>query len=85
MHGVVFTPTFESDARDARLSEDEMMDIVAAIAADPLVGDLMAGTRGGKEASPRRSRQGKARRLPDDPLFRWQGHSGFLARHLRQG
>ena len=60
MHGVVFTPTFESDARDARLSEDEMMDIVAAIAADPLVGDLMAGTGGARKL--RHAARGKGKR-----------------------
>jgi hypothetical protein len=49
MQAAVFTPVFESDVRAARLSDDELMDIVATIAADPLAGDLMAGTGGARK------------------------------------
>jgi hypothetical protein len=49
MHGVVFTPVFESDVRAARLSEDEMFAIVAAIAVDPTGGDQMVGTGGARK------------------------------------
>ncbi|HVZ13398.1 MAG TPA: type II toxin-antitoxin system RelE/ParE family toxin [Bauldia sp.] len=49
VHGLVFTPTFQSDIRKARLSEGEVMEIVAAIAADPLGGGRMAGTGGARK------------------------------------
>jgi hypothetical protein len=46
MHTVIRTPTFLSDAKDAGLSDDEQDSIVAAIAKNPLAGDLMKGTGG---------------------------------------
>lgn len=49
MHGVVMTPTFERDANDAGLTDDEVFRIASAIAADPLAGDLMAGTGGARK------------------------------------
>jgi hypothetical protein len=49
MHGVVFTPVFESDIRAGRLSDDEVFAIVATIAANPAGGDLMAGTGGARK------------------------------------
>jgi len=49
MQGAVFTPTFESDVKAARVSENDLMNIVATIAADPLAGDLMAGTGGARK------------------------------------
>ena len=49
MHGVVLTSTFESDANGAGLSDEEIMEIASVIAADPLAGDLMAGTGGARK------------------------------------
>lgn len=49
MHGVVLTPTFERQAKAAGFSEDELLEIVSTIAADPLGGDLMAGTGGARK------------------------------------
>jgi hypothetical protein len=49
MHGVLFTPVFEREVRQAGLSEDELMTIVAAIAADPTGGDLIVGTGGARK------------------------------------
>jgi hypothetical protein len=46
MQAVVLTPTFESDAKRAGLDDDQVLEIVAAIAANPLGGDLMVGTGG---------------------------------------
>jgi hypothetical protein len=47
MHTVIETATFLYDARN--LSEEERLEIVAAIAADPLQGDIMPGTGGARE------------------------------------
>jgi hypothetical protein len=60
MQAAVFTPVFESDVRAARLSEDELMDIVATIAADPLAGDLMVGTGGARKLRHRGRGRGKS-------------------------
>jgi hypothetical protein len=49
MHGVVITRTFQRDADDAGLTDDEVFEIAAMIAADPLAGDLMAGTGGARK------------------------------------
>ena len=49
MHGIVLTPTFQKQAERAGLSEAELFDIASAIAADPLAGDLMAGTGGARK------------------------------------
>jgi|SRR5581483_126857 len=49
MHSVVLTATFVADARRARLSEDELFEIVSTIAADPRSGDLMKGTGGARK------------------------------------
>lgn len=46
MHTVLLTPTFESDAEAAGLSDEEIQEIVVTIAADPLAGALMVGTGG---------------------------------------
>jgi hypothetical protein len=45
----VRTSTFESDANSAGLSDEEIMEIASVIAADPLAGDLMAGTGGARK------------------------------------
>jgi hypothetical protein len=47
MYTVIETATFLNDA--CNLSEDERMEIVAAIAADPLQGDIMPGTGGARK------------------------------------
>lgn len=49
MHGVVLTSVFERQARRAGLLEDELLEIVAVIAADPQGGDLMPGTGGARK------------------------------------
>ena len=49
MHGIVLTPTFQKQADRAGLSEDEIFDIASIIAADPMGGDLMAGTGGARK------------------------------------
>ncbi len=47
MHAVIETQAFLNDARG--LSEDERLEIVSAIAADPLQGDIMPGTGGARK------------------------------------
>jgi hypothetical protein len=46
MHTVIQLPTFLADCRDAGLSDDEVLGFVAAIASDPLLGDLIPGSAG---------------------------------------
>jgi hypothetical protein len=50
MQGVVHLKTFEKDAAEAGLSEDELKDIESAIAADPELGEVMQGTGGCRKA-----------------------------------
>jgi hypothetical protein len=47
MHAVIETPTFLADCKG--LSEDERLSIVAAVATDPHLGDLMPGTGGARK------------------------------------
>jgi hypothetical protein len=47
MHTVIETPTFLADCKG--LSEDERLSIVAAVAADPHLGDLIPGTGGARK------------------------------------
>jgi mRNA-degrading endonuclease RelE of RelBE toxin-antitoxin system len=49
MHTVIETPTFLSDCRRAGLSENARLDIVDAIADDPLAGDVITGTGGARK------------------------------------
>ena len=49
MHGILLTPTFERQAYQEGVSEDEILEIASMIAADPLGGDLMAGTGGARK------------------------------------
>lgn len=49
MHTVIETPTFMADCRHAGLTEDDVADMVRAIAADPLAGDLIRGTGGARK------------------------------------
>lgn len=60
MHGVVLTPTFERDAKDAGLSDDDVMEIASTIAVDPMAGDLMAGTGGARKVRHRGRGKGKS-------------------------
>jgi hypothetical protein len=59
MHGVVFTRVFERHARDAGLSESEIMAIAVELSENPLAGDLMLGTGGARKV--RFARQGKGK------------------------
>jgi hypothetical protein len=58
MQVVIETPTFLHDCR--RLTEEERHSIVAAIAADPQLGDLIPGTGGARKR--RFPRHGKGKR-----------------------
>lgn len=49
MHAVIETPTFLADCHHAGLAEDEVTEIVRAIAADPLAGDPIPGTGGARK------------------------------------
>jgi hypothetical protein len=49
MHGIVITPTFQSDADAAGLTDDELLEIISMIAADPTGGQLMIGTGGARK------------------------------------
>jgi hypothetical protein len=57
MQTVIETPTFIADCRNAGLTDDEVMEVKIAIAADPRLGDVMAGTGGAlKRRFPRRGK-----------------------------
>jgi hypothetical protein len=60
MQGVVHLKTFERDAAEAGLSEDELKDIESAIAADPELGEVMEGTGGCRKARFAKKRRGKS-------------------------
>ena len=60
MHGVVITATFERDAVNAGLTDEDILEIAAVIAAEPLAGDLMAGTGGARKL--RHAGRGKGKR-----------------------
>jgi hypothetical protein len=49
MQGALLTPTFERQAKRAGLDEEQLMEIVAAIAGDPLGGTLIIGTGGARK------------------------------------
>lgn len=49
MHCVVSTPVFESDAKAAGLTEDEISAIVVRLAGDPTCGVLIPGTGGARK------------------------------------
>lgn len=49
MHGVVTTETFEADAADAGMSEDEVQVMVAWLSANPSAGVVMPGTGGARK------------------------------------
>lgn len=54
------TPTFESDAKRAGLTDEELQNIAAVIAADPLGGDLIPGTGGARKMRFARPGTGKS-------------------------
>ena len=60
MHTVQFALSFQADCYRAGLTEDEMMEIVAAIALDPLAGDLIPGTGGARKLRFARRGEGKS-------------------------
>jgi hypothetical protein len=49
MQSVIETPSFLADAKDAGLSDAERMEIVDAIAADPMMGDEIRGSGGARK------------------------------------
>lgn len=49
MHGVVATSIFESDAANAGLSDDEIIEMATWLALNPLAGAIMPGTGGVRE------------------------------------
>ena len=49
MQSVLLTSLFQKQANAAGIVEDDLLDIVSTIAADPLAGDLMAGTGGARK------------------------------------
>ncbi len=59
MHGVLLTPVFLKQALAAGVDEEELQQIVEAIAREPLSGDLMAGTGGARKL--RHALQGKGK------------------------
>lgn len=46
MHTVIETDSYLRDAKDAKMSAEEMTNAVDVVAADPEVGDVMQGTGG---------------------------------------
>lgn len=49
MHTVLETPSFVSSAKSQGITEDERMEMIHAIASDPLKGDIIAGTGGARK------------------------------------
>ncbi|WP_282611310.1 type II toxin-antitoxin system RelE/ParE family toxin [Pelagibius sp. Alg239-R121] len=60
MQTVIWTQTFETQARRCRLSDDELKDIVSVISDDPLSGDIIAGTGGARKIRHAGRGQGKS-------------------------
>jgi hypothetical protein len=59
MQSVVFTAVFERHAKDAGLSDDELMAIATRLSENPLVGVLIPGTGGARKT--RFAREGKGK------------------------
>jgi hypothetical protein len=59
MHGVLTTPTFERQARQAGLTEDEVTEMCVWLAENPLSGAIMPGTGGARKV--RFARRGKGK------------------------
>lgn len=53
-------PTFESDAKQAGLTDDDIQHIASVVAADPLAGDLIPGTGGARKMRFARRGSGKS-------------------------
>jgi hypothetical protein len=60
MQSVVFTAVFERHAKDAGLSDDELMAIATRLAENPLAGDLIPGTGGARKTRFARDGKGKS-------------------------
>jgi hypothetical protein len=60
MHSVLLTSTFERHAKAARLSEQELEDIVMWLAENPQSGDLIPGTGGARKVRFARPGSGKS-------------------------
>lgn len=60
MQSVVFTAVFERHAKDAGLTDDELMAIATRLAESPLVGDLIPGTGGARKTRFARAGKGKS-------------------------
>ncbi|MCA3438278.1 MAG: type II toxin-antitoxin system RelE/ParE family toxin [Rhodobacter sp.] len=60
MHSVIQTPTFLVQAKRCGLSDGDVQDIVAVIAAEPDVGAVMAHTGGARKVRHAREGQGKS-------------------------
>ena len=60
MQTVLVTPTFERQAVKAGLTDDEVAEIVSALAAEPLAGDLIQGTGGARKVRFARQGSGKS-------------------------
>ena len=60
MQTVLTTANFERQAAKAGLTEKEVMEIVATLAANPLAGDLVKGTGGARKLRFARQGEGKS-------------------------
>lgn len=60
MQSVLFTPTFERQAKAAGLGDEDLQEIASYLARDPLAGDLMEGTGGARKVRFARSGAGKS-------------------------
>lgn len=49
MHTVIETDAYLRDAKDARMSDDEMENVVTIIAANPRIGEIMPGRGGARK------------------------------------
>ncbi len=60
MHGVLLTQTFERQAKDAGLDEDEIIAIASWLAENPLAGDAIQGSGGARKVRFARAGKGKS-------------------------
>ena len=60
MQAVLLTPTFQRQADEAGLIEDEVMEIVSWLAANPTAGQIVVGTGGARKVRFARRKQGKS-------------------------
>ncbi len=85
MHTVVMTMTFLRDAREAGLSDDEVLEIATTVAADPLAGDLMPGTGGARKLRHRARGTGKRGGIRTVHYFAGEDLPAFLLAVFRKG